>query len=64
MFRNNGAGRAQAQPWGLLTVGLTFLAIGVLNYPAFLAAGMVFLLVGLRGLREQREKRLPSEPGD
>ncbi|NIP18534.1 MAG: hypothetical protein GWM87_10515 [Xanthomonadales bacterium] len=64
MFRKNGAGRAQAQPWGLFTVGLTFLAIGMLSYPAFLAAGIVFLIVGLRGLRDQREEPSRGGPGD
>jgi hypothetical protein len=51
------ASGAPAQPLGLLVVGVVFLGIGVLSYPAFLGAGSVFTLVGLRGMKNQDSDR-------
>ena len=48
----------KAQPLALMIVGISFLIIGALRYPAFLAVGVVFMIVGLRGLRYQRRLTL------
>jgi hypothetical protein len=49
--RANGA---HAQPVGLLIVGLVFLCVGAITYPAFIGAGVAFTIVGLRGMRDRR----------
>jgi len=40
----------KTQPMLLLLAGVGFVALGVAAYPAFIAVGCLFLLIGYRGL--------------
>jgi len=43
--------RSKAHPLAILIVGLTFVFIGIVKYPAFILVGVFYIVIALRGFR-------------
>ena len=46
--------RKKAQPLAMLIVGMTFVFIGIVKYPAFVLVGLFYIIIAIRGFRMLR----------
>ena len=44
----------KAQPLAMFIVGMTFVVIGVVQYPAFIFVGLFYIIIAIRGFRMLR----------